>query len=44
VGPTKYPESSVKPTPACGVVLLDTGTEWKTLSPYTCNDKSIPVK
>jgi len=45
VGPTKYPESTVKPTPACSTLMLDDGgTAWKTISPYTCNTKSVPVK
>ena len=44
VGPTKYPDSEVKPTPACSTLLKDTGTEWQTLSPYTCNTKSVPIK
>jgi len=44
VGPTKYPESSVKPTPACGTLAKSDGTSWKTLIPFTCASRSFPVK
>jgi hypothetical protein len=43
VGPVKYPDSTLKPTPACTSIVLDTGTEWKTVEPYKCSDKGWPV-
>ena len=43
-GPTKYPDSTVKSTPACTAVVLDTGTAWETQEPYECSSKSFKVK
>jgi branched-chain amino acid transport system substrate-binding protein len=43
IGPTKYPESSVRATPACGAVIVDEGTAWKTVVPYSCSYKTWPV-
>jgi len=42
-GPTKYPDSSVKPTPACNSLTYSDGTSWKTVVPYTCSDKVWPT-
>jgi hypothetical protein len=42
-GPTKYPDSTVHPTPLCSAVIYDTGTVWKTVEPYTCSEKTWPV-
>ena len=44
VGPTKYPDSTVKPTPACGTVAKSDGTSWKTLRAFACSKRSFPVK
>jgi hypothetical protein len=44
MGPTKYPESTARPTPACGAVVYDDGTRWKTVEPYSCSYKTWPVK
>ena len=44
VGPTHYPASTVLPTPACSTFLLDDGTTWKTVEPFTCSTKSFAVK
>ena len=43
VGPTKYPESTVLPTPLCSAVVFDDGTAWKTVEPYSCSTKTFPV-
>jgi ABC-type branched-subunit amino acid transport system substrate-binding protein len=43
MGPTKYPESTVRSTPACGAVVYDDGTKWNTVEPYTCSYKTFPV-
>ena len=44
VGPTKYPASTVLPTPACSTLVLDDGTAFKTIGNYSCSVKSFPVK
>jgi branched-chain amino acid transport system substrate-binding protein len=43
MGPTKYPESTVRSTPACSAVVVDDGTQWKTVVPYSCSYKTWPV-
>jgi ABC-type branched-subunit amino acid transport system substrate-binding protein len=43
MGPTKYPESTVRSTPACSAVVFDDGTKWNTVEPYTCSYKTFPV-
>jgi ABC-type branched-subunit amino acid transport system substrate-binding protein len=44
VGPTKYPESTVLPTPLCSAVVFnEDGTAWKTVVPYSCSSKTFPV-
>jgi ABC-type branched-subunit amino acid transport system substrate-binding protein len=44
VGPTKYPESTVLPTPLCSAVVFnEDGTAWKTVEPYSCSSKTFPV-
>jgi branched-chain amino acid transport system substrate-binding protein len=44
VGPTKYPESTVLPTPLCSAVVFnENGTDWKTVEPYSCSTKTFPV-
>lgn len=43
-GPTKYPASTLDPTPMCRGVLKSNGKTWETVEPYTCNMKSYNVK
>jgi ABC-type branched-subunit amino acid transport system substrate-binding protein len=43
VGPVQYPAATLKSTPACTSIVLDTGTEWKTVVPYKCSSKGWPV-
>ena len=43
-GPTRYPASTVAPTPMCRTVVKSNGTTWDTVEPYTCNMKSYTVK
>jgi hypothetical protein len=42
-GPTKYPDSTVNPTPLCSAVVYDDGTAFKTVEPYSCSYKTWPV-
>jgi ABC-type branched-subunit amino acid transport system substrate-binding protein len=44
VGPTRYPESTVKPTPQCSALVFSDGTSWQTVSEYSCSEKSYPVE
>jgi ABC-type branched-subunit amino acid transport system substrate-binding protein len=44
VGPVTYPQSTVVPTPACSELLLDSGSTYQTLEPYTCSSKTYPVQ
>jgi len=44
VGPTRYPASTVVPTPTCSSYMLDDGTTWKTVVPFTCSNKTFAVK
>ncbi len=41
VGPTKYPESSVMPTPLCTAIVSSDGTKWSTALPLACSDKTF---
>jgi ABC-type branched-subunit amino acid transport system substrate-binding protein len=43
VGPVQYPAATLKSTPACTSIVLDNGTEWKTVVPYKCSSKGWPV-
>ena len=43
VGPTKYPESTVLPTPLCSAVVFDDGTAWRNVEPYSCSSQTFPV-
>jgi ABC-type branched-subunit amino acid transport system substrate-binding protein len=44
IGPTRYPASTVMPTPACSAVVADNdGKHWTTSAPYACSDKTFPV-
>jgi ABC-type branched-subunit amino acid transport system substrate-binding protein len=43
-GPTKYPASTVKPTPACTALVQSNGTTWETVEPYACSSKTFKVK
>ena len=43
MGPTKYPESTVRPTPYCDALVVDDGTQWKTAVRYSCSSKTWPV-
>jgi Periplasmic binding protein len=42
-GPTKYPDSHVIPTPACGALVLSDGTANSVVAPYSCSTKKYPV-
>jgi Periplasmic binding protein len=44
VGPIKYPESTVVPTPRCAAVVESDGTQWVTKIPYTCSDRTFDAK
>jgi hypothetical protein len=44
IGPTTYPESTVKPTPSCGTLAKSDGTTWKTVTEFSCSDRSFPVE
>jgi len=44
VGPTRYPSSTVVPTPTCSSYMLDDGTTWKTVVPFTCTSNTFAVK
>ncbi len=44
VGPVKYPDSTVAPTPACNSLLQDDGTKWKVVVPYDCSDTQYEVE
>ena len=41
-GPTRYPESTAIPTPYCVGYTISTGTEWKTVAPFTCSERTFP--
>lgn len=44
VGPVRYPDSTVVPTPTCAALLENTGTEWRVVRPYECSDVTHPVE
>jgi len=44
VGPTDYPASTVGDSPACTELLLDDGTNYNVVEPFTCSTKTYPVK
>ena len=39
VGPTKYPRATVV-SPSCTSFMVDDGTQWKTVTPFTCSSKT----
>jgi ABC-type branched-subunit amino acid transport system substrate-binding protein len=43
-GPTKFPGSTVAPTPLCREIVKSDGTTWQTVVPFSCNTKSFKVK
>jgi hypothetical protein len=43
IGPTKYPDSHVVPTPSCGALVLSDGTNFSVVEPYGCSTKTYPV-
>ncbi|MCU1459827.1 MAG: transporter substrate-binding protein [Actinomycetia bacterium] len=43
IGPAKYPESTVLPSPFCSAVVVDEGAQWKTVEPYSCSTKTFPI-
>jgi hypothetical protein len=44
VGPIKYPDSTVVPTPSCTELLQDAdATAWNVVEPYACSDKTYPI-
>ena len=40
VGPTTYPAATVK-SPGCSSLMIDDGTQWKTITPFTCSSRSF---
>lgn len=42
-GPTRYPESTVRPTPACTAIVLASATAWTTVEDFACSSKTFPV-
>jgi ABC-type branched-subunit amino acid transport system substrate-binding protein len=42
-GPTKYPESTVTPSPTCSAILKSDGKLFQTVIPYSCSDKQYKV-
>jgi len=42
-GPTNYPASTVAASLYCNTLMLSNGTEWQTVDPLTCSDKTWPV-
>lgn len=42
-GPTRYPESSVLPTPACGSIAKATAAGWEAVVEYSCTETRYPV-
>jgi branched-chain amino acid transport system substrate-binding protein len=43
VGPTRYPESTVMPTPQCSALVLSDGTTWQTVAEFDCSEKQYPM-
>jgi ABC-type branched-subunit amino acid transport system substrate-binding protein len=43
-GPTEYPASTVKATPMCREIVKSDGTQWNTVTPYSCNRLAYKVK
>jgi branched-chain amino acid transport system substrate-binding protein len=43
VGPTRYPEATVMPTPQCSALVYSDGTTWQTVAEYDCSEKRHPV-
>ncbi len=44
VGPIKYPDSTVVPTPACNELLDNSnGTAWTVVEPYACSYTTYPI-
>jgi ABC-type branched-subunit amino acid transport system substrate-binding protein len=44
IGPTKYPASTVIPTPSCGALMSSDGTQFAVVSPFACSTKTYPVQ
>ena len=44
VGPTKYPSSTVIPTPSCSALMSSDGTAFSVVNPYQCSSKTYPVQ
>jgi len=40
VGPTKYPAATVK-SPGCSSLMIDDGTQFKTITAFTCSARSF---
>jgi hypothetical protein len=43
-GPTDFPDSFVRPTPACTAIVLSNGTAWDTVEPFVCSTKTFKVQ
>jgi ABC-type branched-subunit amino acid transport system substrate-binding protein len=43
-GPTKFPNSFVRPTPACTAIVSDTGSSWETVEPFFCSNRTFKVQ
>lgn len=43
-GPTKYPDSTQHTSPTCTTISVSDGTAWNIEVPYSCSNKSFPIK
>ena len=44
IGPTKYPDSHVIPTPSCGALVASDGKAVTVAAPYACTSQTYPVQ
>jgi branched-chain amino acid transport system substrate-binding protein len=44
IGPTKYPDSHVIPTPSCGALVASDGKVVSVAAPYACTTQTYPVQ
>jgi len=44
IGPTKYPDSHVIPTPQCGALMASDGKAVTVAAPYECSSQTYPVQ
>jgi ABC-type branched-subunit amino acid transport system substrate-binding protein len=43
IGPTKYPASTVIPTPSCSALVSSDGSAFTVVNPFQCSTKQYPV-